>query len=68
MAGMAFPQLDGDVLSAVKHRRTHPQLVAAAGSGKTEVVAQRAAPVQRPATSMAEKKQLGSLPSDHGDR
>jgi len=43
MAAMAFPQLEGDALSAVKHRGSHVQIIAAAGSGKTEVVAQRAA-------------------------
>lgn len=40
---MAVPQLKGDALKAVKHRGTHMQIIAAAGSGKTEVVSQRAA-------------------------
>ncbi len=40
---MAAPQLEGDALSAVRHRGSHLQIIAAAGSGKTEVVAQRVA-------------------------
>lgn len=40
---MAVPQLKGDALKAVKHRGTHMQIIAAAGSGKTEVVSQRVA-------------------------
>ena len=35
------PDLQGDALSAVQHRGTHLQIIAAAGSGKTEVVSQR---------------------------
>jgi DNA helicase-2/ATP-dependent DNA helicase PcrA len=35
------PQLRGDALGAVDHRGTHLQIIAAAGSGKTEVVSQR---------------------------
>lgn len=35
------PNLQGDALSAVLHRGTHLQIIAAAGSGKTEVVSQR---------------------------
>ncbi len=42
MAG-ATPQLSGDALRAVRHRGTHVQIIAAAGSGKTEVVSQRVA-------------------------
>src|SRR5215472_878743 len=37
------PQLDGDALKAVHHRGSHVQIIAAAGSGKTEVVSQRVA-------------------------
>src|SRR5687768_17137214 len=36
-----FPELAGDALSAVQHRGSHLQIIAGAGSGKTEVVAQR---------------------------
>ena len=35
------PKLEGDALAAMKHRGTHMQIIAAAGSGKTEVVSQR---------------------------
>ena len=31
----------GDALAAVRHRGSHLQIIAAAGSGKTEVVSQR---------------------------
>ncbi|HUY09174.1 MAG TPA: ATP-dependent DNA helicase [Candidatus Dormibacteraeota bacterium] len=37
------PKLEGDALAAVQHRGTHLQIIASAGSGKTEVVAQRVA-------------------------
>jgi DNA helicase II / ATP-dependent DNA helicase PcrA len=37
------PRLDGDALAAVRHRGSHVQIIASAGSGKTEVVAQRVA-------------------------
>lgn len=37
------PQLTGAALEAVRHRGSHVQIIAAAGSGKTEVVAQRVA-------------------------
>lgn len=37
------PQLSGDALEAVRHRGSHLQIIAAAGSGKTEVVSQRVA-------------------------
>ncbi len=39
--GMPAPVLDGDALDAVRHRGSHLQIIAAAGSGKTEVVSQR---------------------------
>jgi len=39
----APPKLDGDALRAVQHRGSHLQIIAAAGSGKTEVVSQRVA-------------------------
>ena len=35
------PQLEGDVREAVLHHGSHLQIIASAGSGKTEVVAQR---------------------------
>ena len=35
------PALEGDALAAVRHRGSHLQIIAAAGSGKTEVVSQR---------------------------
>jgi superfamily I DNA/RNA helicase len=35
------PELAGDALAAVEHRGSHVQIIAAAGSGKTEVVSQR---------------------------
>src|SRR5881628_1605058 len=41
--GMVTPQLEGDALAAVCHRGTHLQILASAGSGKTEVVSQRVA-------------------------
>jgi ATP-dependent DNA helicase UvrD/PcrA len=37
------PNLTGDAADAVRHRGSHLQIIAAAGSGKTEVVAQRVA-------------------------
>ncbi len=38
-----IPQLEGDAAAAVRHRGSHLQIIAAAGSGKTEVVSQRVA-------------------------
>ncbi|MGB3356825.1 MAG: UvrD-helicase domain-containing protein [Mycobacterium sp.] len=38
-----IPTLEGDAAKAVSHRGTHIQIIAAAGSGKTEVVSQRVA-------------------------
>jgi DNA helicase-2/ATP-dependent DNA helicase PcrA len=38
---MTAPVLSGDALAAVQHRGSHVQIIASAGSGKTEVVAQR---------------------------
>ncbi len=40
---MTAPQLEGDALAAVRHRGSHLQIIASAGSGKTEVVSQRVA-------------------------
>src|SRR5215210_5571201 len=40
---MAAPELKGDALAAVNHRGSHLQIIASAGSGKTEVVSQRVA-------------------------
>src|SRR3954452_4655556 len=37
------PVLTGSALDAVKHRGSHLQIIASAGSGKTEVVSQRVA-------------------------
>src|SRR3954451_23043515 len=37
------PKLDGDAAKAVAYRGGHLQIIAAAGSGKTEVVSQRVA-------------------------
>ena len=41
MTSSLAPQLEGDARKAVLHRGTHLQIIASAGSGKTEVVAQR---------------------------
>jgi DNA helicase II / ATP-dependent DNA helicase PcrA len=38
---MTAPILNGDARAAVRHRGSHLQIIASAGSGKTEVVAQR---------------------------
>jgi len=38
---MTVPVLSGDAQAAVRHRGSHLQIIASAGSGKTEVVAQR---------------------------
>ena len=38
-----IPVLDGDSAAAVNHRGGHIQIIASAGSGKTETVAQRIA-------------------------
>jgi len=38
-----LPVLDGDAAAAVAHRGGHVQIIASAGSGKTEVVSQRVA-------------------------
>lgn len=43
MTGMTTPELGGEARRAVRHRGSHLQIIAAAGSGKTEVVAQRTA-------------------------
>ena len=42
-AAAEIPKLDGDAAAAVAHRGGHIQIIAAAGSGKTEVVSQRVA-------------------------
>ncbi len=39
----SIPALEGDAAAAVAHRGGHLQIIAAAGSGKTEVVSQRVA-------------------------
>ena len=38
-----IPRLEGDAQAAVEHRGGHLQIIASAGSGKTEVVSQRIA-------------------------
>src|SRR5881394_3989762 len=38
-----IPVLDGEAATAVAHRGGHVQIIASAGSGKTEVVSQRIA-------------------------
>ncbi len=43
MSAHDIPSLEGDALRAVRHRGSHMQIIACAGSGKTEVVAQRVA-------------------------
>jgi DNA helicase-2/ATP-dependent DNA helicase PcrA len=43
MTSLPVPNLEGDALRAVQHRGSHLQIIACAGSGKTEVVAQRVA-------------------------
>jgi ATP-dependent DNA helicase UvrD/PcrA len=43
MADASAPRLEGDARQAVLHRGSHLQIIASAGSGKTEVVAQRVA-------------------------
>jgi DNA helicase-2/ATP-dependent DNA helicase PcrA len=43
MTSGTAPVLEGDASRAVKHRGSHMQIIACAGSGKTEVVAQRVA-------------------------
>ena len=43
LQGSGSPELTGAALDAVKHRGGHLQIIAGAGSGKTEVVAQRVA-------------------------
>ncbi|RBY75809.1 hypothetical protein DQ238_18865 [Geodermatophilus sp. TF02-6] len=40
---MAVPVLQGQALAAAQHRGSHVQIIASAGSGKTEVVSQRVA-------------------------
>jgi DNA helicase-2/ATP-dependent DNA helicase PcrA len=40
---MTIPVLEGEALAAVNHRGSHVQIIASAGSGKTEVVSQRVA-------------------------
>lgn len=37
------PQLEGAALAAVRHRGSHLQIIASAGSGKTEILSQRVA-------------------------
>lgn len=43
MTAQEIPPLDGDARRAVRHRGSHMQIIACAGSGKTEIVAQRVA-------------------------
>lgn len=55
MAPQNIPVLEGDALRAVRHRGSHLQIIACAGSGKTEVVAQRVADL------LAEGADAGSI-------
>ena len=50
---MTGPVLSGDALAAVRHRGSHVQIIASAGSGKTEVVAQRVADLMATGTDPA---------------
>jgi hypothetical protein len=50
--------LSPDQLAAIKHRGTHLQIIACAGSGKTEVMARRV-------TALIEE---GVVPADRGAR
>jgi DNA helicase-2/ATP-dependent DNA helicase PcrA len=43
MEPMLAPQLKGEALAAVRYRGSHLQIIASAGSGKTEIVSQRVA-------------------------
>src|SRR3954451_1138332 len=43
-----IPVLEGEAAAAVSHRGGHVQIIAAAGSGKTEVVSQRGASLLAP--------------------
>ena len=43
MTTATAPRLAGEALAAVQHRGSHRQIIASAGSGKTELVAQRVA-------------------------
>ena len=43
MVSEQIPKLTGDAHNAVTHRGSHLQIIACAGSGKTEAVAQRVA-------------------------
>ncbi len=52
---MTAPVLEGQALDAVRHRGSHVQISAAAGSGKTEVVSQRVARL------LADGEQAGSI-------
>jgi ATP-dependent DNA helicase UvrD/PcrA len=45
MDATSYPQLRGQAARAVRHRGSHVQIIASAGSGKTEVVAQRIATI-----------------------
>lgn len=42
-SSLAVPLLEGEAAAAVAHRGSHVQIIASAGSGKTEVVSQRVA-------------------------
>jgi DNA helicase-2/ATP-dependent DNA helicase PcrA len=43
MSELEIPTLEGEAAEAVSHRGSHVQIIASAGSGKTEVVSQRVA-------------------------
>ena len=52
--GPEIPSLDGDALKAVKHRGSHMQIIASAGSGKTETISQRIAVLVKEGVAPAE--------------
>ena len=59
MTTATAPRLAGDAHAAVQHRGSHMQIIASAGSGKTEVVAQPAVPA--PAEQAPAPAQSGAL-------
>ncbi|MBA3628744.1 MAG: UvrD-helicase domain-containing protein [Actinobacteria bacterium] len=62
---MSARELEGDALAAVQHRGTHLQIIASAGSGKTEVVSQRVAELLAsgvPARAIVDLARTDSIP------
>jgi UvrD/REP helicase N-terminal domain len=73
LTSSAAPQLEGDARAAVLHRGSHLQIIASAGSGKTEVVAQRFAQLMadgadpaRFVTSAAIRRRCRRIPGCRG--